>query len=285
MASVPILFTPRDREVLVVLDRTPLTAHQLLLLSETFSLPFTSERKVRARLQLLADRGWVCRWPLAIAGRGMPNYYTLSRLGYRLLHGPDEQPASKRSFTQVGIARQHHTHSLAAFLVHTLVAAHRLGLPVSRFFGENALRLTIAEDCLYPDTTLALRVPKPEELLYYVEIDNSSERVQSGTLSDSWDRKIRLYEALQDATGRRFRVLVIATRSHERVEHILQRASVHARTSLGRPRRLFYGTTLERYLREPQPLTSPCFHDHDGHASPLIPASVLTPPLPPAAAR
>src|SRR5690348_15043445 len=109
MASTRTLVTPRDLDILQALERTPLTARQLLALSETFCSPFTSERKVRARMQLLGESGRVRRWQLAIAGRGTPSYYTLSRQGYTLLYGSDAAPPAKRSFQEVGIARQQHT--------------------------------------------------------------------------------------------------------------------------------------------------------------------------------
>ena len=108
MASTPApLVTPRDLDVFQALDHCPLTARQLLRLSRTFERPFTSERKLRARLHLLAAAGRVCRWPLAIAGRGgSPNYYTLSRRGYVLLYGAEAQAPSRRAFRPVGIAHQ-----------------------------------------------------------------------------------------------------------------------------------------------------------------------------------
>ena len=89
------LLTTRDLEVLQALDRCPLTAEQLLKLSTTFSQPFTDERKVRARMQTLAEAGRVHRWRYAIAGRGSLQYYTLSRLGYKLLYGPDAPAPAK----------------------------------------------------------------------------------------------------------------------------------------------------------------------------------------------
>jgi len=41
---------------------------------------------VRARMHVLAVAGRVRRWHYAIAGRGAPNYYTLSRFGYHLVN-------------------------------------------------------------------------------------------------------------------------------------------------------------------------------------------------------
>src|SRR5258707_5432709 len=138
----PLRLTPRDLDALQALDRCPLTTRQLLRLSVTFPQPFTSERKVRARLHLLAQSGRVCRWPLAIAGRGgSPNYYTLSRNGYALLYGAEAKPPNKRAFHQVSVAHQQHTHALADFIVHTAIVANHSGIQLTDFHRENAVCL------------------------------------------------------------------------------------------------------------------------------------------------
>src|SRR5437867_2785713 len=135
--AIRTLLTPRDRDILTALDHCPLTARQILTLSETFRYPFTSERKVRARMQRLAESGRVSRWPyLAIAGRTAPLYYTLTREAYRLLYGVDAQPHARRAFRPVAIARQEHSYALAQFIVHTLIAAHRSGIAVEQFGRE-----------------------------------------------------------------------------------------------------------------------------------------------------
>ena len=91
MASKPpIRCTPRDEEILLGLDHSPMTAVQLCTLSETFSQPFTDEKFVRRRLHQLAAAGWLRSWPLATTGHGgAPQYYKLTLAGYRLLHGSD----------------------------------------------------------------------------------------------------------------------------------------------------------------------------------------------------
>src|SRR5882757_7335364 len=100
------LFTPRDRDLFQALDRSPLTVRQLLTLSETFTYPFTTERRVQERLQKLCAAGRVRRWLYATAGQGAVSYYTLSPLGYRLLHGDDAQDPGRGLFAPVGVARQ-----------------------------------------------------------------------------------------------------------------------------------------------------------------------------------
>jgi hypothetical protein len=71
----------------MALDRCPLTARQLLKLSRTFDPPFTTERRVRERLQQLANIGWVRSWPYATTrDGGSPHYWKLTHNGFRLLH-------------------------------------------------------------------------------------------------------------------------------------------------------------------------------------------------------
>src|SRR5689334_18729152 len=111
------LVTPRDIEILAALDLSPLSAVQLLKISQSFAQPFTDERRVRARLSILCEAGRVRRFQYATAGRGAPNYYTLSRLGFRILHGDEAIPPTKRAFEAVSLATQRHTQALADFLV------------------------------------------------------------------------------------------------------------------------------------------------------------------------
>src|SRR5438046_1538414 len=87
----------------------------------------------------LLQAGRVHRWLYATAGRGALGYYTLSRLGWQLLHCEEQVTVPKRSFCPVGVARQFHSLSLADFIVHTAVAAHRDGIILTGFYRENAI--------------------------------------------------------------------------------------------------------------------------------------------------
>lgn len=262
--------TPRDEEVLLALDRCPLTVQQLLRLSQTFrEQRFTSPRSVQDRLQKLRSAGWVRSWRYATTSRGgAPDYYKLTLLGYRLLYGADARPPTKRYFNEVSVAHQHHTHSLAEFVVHTVIAAHSQDMAMKNFCRENTLRLTVGQESLFPDCAFELhrdRLP----FNFLVELDNGTERVRSDRDVESWQRKIRLYEQLQDQSyPRRFRVLVVTTRSRDRLDHILTVASAHARN----PRRLlFYAVHLDDYLLQPGAIQSPCFRDHHGRPVAMIP--------------
>jgi len=269
MASRPhVLLTPRDLEIFAALERTPLTAVQLLKLSAVFAQPFTFEKKVRARMLVLAAAGRVRRWRYAVAGCGAPNYYTLSRLGYRLVNDALTPAPAKRSFAEVGIAHQQHTYALAEFVVHLLVASHRAGVRVTGFCRENTVRLTVGQESVYPDCAFQLVTPDGQEFGYLVELDNRTERVRSKKEADSWERKIRIYEAYQDRCGKRFRVLVVTTRSSQRLTHILDATGELARNP---DRSLFYGISLPEFLDCPSAATAPCFVDNRGRRAALIP--------------
>lgn len=262
--------TPRDLEILAAINRCPLTAEQLLKLSETFALPFTDKRRVRERMHVLATSGRVRRWQYATAGRGAPNYYTLSPLGHRLLCGDDAPPPAKRAFSAVGISRQHHTLALAEFIVHTALLAHRAGIRFDGFCRENSIRLDADEDSVYPDCAFQLLPEDGREFSFFVELDNSTERIHSPKHMETWQRKLRIYERFQRRCGRRFRVLIVTTRSRQRLDHLLAAA---ARLLQHSPGSLFYGIHLDDFLAQADGLRSAYFRDHLGRTQTLVPVA------------
>jgi len=263
------LLTPRDLEVLSALDLTPLTAQQLLKLSQTFSQPFTTDRRVRERVQKLTDVGWIKRHRYATTDRGALNYYTLSPVGYRILYGDDAKPPTKRYFAPIGVARQRHTRSLADFIVHTAVAAYHAGVSFTDFYRENTVRLSVRDENFYPDCAFQLVTHDDRVYRFFIELDNRTERVHSTKDVESWQRKIRLYNRYRDQSGERFfRVLVITTGTRQRLSNILGAVSQLSQNS---DRSLFYGITLDEYLAEPTPVTAPCFRDHRGRSVSLLP--------------
>src|SRR5437588_11574848 len=138
------VLTPRDRDVLTALDHSPLTVEQLLKWSLTFPVPFATAQRVRGRLQALREAGCVQNWSYATTSRGTPSdYYKLTLLGFRLLHGEDALQLTRRQFAEIGLAHQNHTRSLADFLVHTVVAAHHRTVRIRDFCRENTLRLEV----------------------------------------------------------------------------------------------------------------------------------------------
>jgi len=259
-----IVLTDRDTEILAALDRSPLTVRQLLALSPTFGAPFQSERRVQERLHVLARAALVRRY----SAGGPPAYYQLTLLGYRILHGPKVELPSKRRFSEVGIAHQRHTRSLAEFIVHTAVSAHAHGIVLRDFARENSLRLELDGDALYPDCGFQLCTRAGWRYNFLVELDNGTERIHSSRDAESWARKIRFYDRYQDRCATRFRVLVVATRSADRVRHILEEAAAMQRN----PRRtLLYAVELSTYLRESDAVGTACFRDHRGLPAAMIP--------------
>ena len=269
MTNCLTLLLPRDLAVLSALDHMPLTIEQLLKLSRTFAVPFTSASRVRGRLGRLRDAGWVRRWRYATATRGTPtDYYTLSPEGFRLLHGHTVPIPHKRHFSEVGIARQHHTRSLADTVVHLTVTAHDQSVRLVDFTRESGLRLTVGQEHVQPDCAFQLETPNKDTFNFVVELDCGSERIRSTKEVDSLERKIRLYDQFQDTCPNRFRVLFVTTRSAERLDHILHAAGQLVRN----PRRtLVYGATLAELLAHTDPILAPCFRDHRQQALPLIP--------------
>lgn len=267
-ASSPRL-TTRDLEILRGLWYAPLTVRQLLRLSTTFSPPFGTPHRLRARVLRLVRAGWVRQWRYATASPGAaPTYFTLAPLGYRLLQGPKAPLPSASTFTPVAIARQHHTQSLADVIVHTAVAAHTTGITLSGFYRENTLRLDVGSECLFPDCAFQLVLPSRVAYSFFVELDNATETVRSKRDLDSWQRKLQLYDTLQDQSPKRFRVLIVTTAREARLQHILALAN-EVMHNPGRA--LFYGITLPAYLQTSTALSSPCFLDHRRHPHPLVP--------------
>ena len=251
--------TLRDIDLFTALGRCPLTVRQIRALSVTFPSGFGSDRRLQDRLAILAKAGLLHRFRYAsMEGTGQ-YYYTLSPESYRVLHGQDAPLPSQGMFREIGVARQHHTQRLSDFLVHTFIAAHRDGVELADFHRENALKLSIGEEHLYPDSMLTLRVPDRPVFSFYAELDNSTEPLTSPREHDSWVRKLRFYEALADRSDHRFRVLGLITKSESRLRNLLALAAAQARNP---KRSIFYAVYLPDYLSHPSPLRASLFTDH-----------------------
>jgi hypothetical protein len=74
--------------------------------------------------------------------------------------------------------------------------------------------------------------------------------------------------------GERVRVLIVTTRSRDRLQHILQTA---ARQTSNPHRSLFYGIHRGDYLAETDAVCKPCFRDHRGLRMALVPGRFETP--------
>lgn len=255
------VLTPRDAEILTALSRGPLATGQLLRLSASFAAPFRNERVLRRRLTRLAECGLVRRSQYrALADTvGMPNYYLLTSMGNQILNGPETPVPSKRFGLPVAPAMERHTYALSEVVVHTVLAARRAGASMTGFCRENSVQLTDGSSSVYPDAAFQLVTAGGERYSYFVEVDNGSERLVSMTQDETWTRKIQVYEAVRARISMRFRVLVFATRSVERLSHILSLAAEHASNP---DRTLFCGTTVQVFLGCDDALTVPLFMDH-----------------------
>jgi hypothetical protein len=153
--------------------------------------------------------------------------------------------------------------------VHTLIAAHRREIFLRNFYRENTLPLRVDAEVLYPDSVFELHTQDGRQFNFVVELDNGTERIRSEKDTDSWQSKIRRYNILQDRNyPKRFRVLVVCTRSSGRLQSILDLAARHTTNP---QRALIYGTHLDEYLKQPDALCHPCFRTHHGEPIALVP--------------
>lgn len=265
--------TARDLQIFDCLDRTPLTATQLLKFSQTFGSPFQSIQRVRSRLASLREFGLVQSWPYAIAERGTaPEYFKLTLSGHRLLFGSHAEAPTRRAFSEIAVGRHNHTRRLADFIVHMHVAAHTSQLRLLNFQRENSLSLNVNGERLFPDGAFQLQADADSlPFNFMIELDNSTESVRSTADVDSWARKIRVYEDYQDAATSRFRVIIVTTRSSVRLKHILR---LVRDSSANLQRNLFCGIFLNDWLNAAQPLSTRCFWHPRGFPMSLLPQSV-----------
>jgi hypothetical protein len=269
MASKSIvIYTARDQQIQECLALTPLDTQQLLKASQTFDQPFTSDRKLRERLQEHAVAGWVRTFTYAMSASGQLNYYKLTADGYRLLNGP-EAPLPKPSFfREVSPALQRHTRHLADVVVQTILHARRLGVPILDQVGENQLSLALGDRVQKPDHSFRLAT-RDDIYTYYDELDEGTEPIASTKQRESLEAKIRFHEDYQNATGERYRVRMIFAKTSARLAQFLQLA----RRNGTRQRCIFYAVFLEDYLKHGSPLTTPIFLDHFNRLQLLVPAS------------
>ena len=272
-----VSLSPRDLSLLRLLSWTPATTALLLQASDTFDGgPFADERRLRERLQVLSEAGFVRSWCTAHAGGGLQNYYKLTPLGFEILCGSETPQPSRAFFSEVSPSLFEHTFRLAEVIVETVRACHARRVAIERFIRENELTLPVGDYLVQPDCFFRL-VTGGRAFNLAFEIDGSTESVDSYAVT-SIRNKLSVYHAYQEmvltewlAGGKtwerpRFRV-VFFTRSVERAYHIL---SLAAETTQNDTRRLVYATTHESYVTEADPLHTPILLDHLGHWQSLV---------------
>lgn len=263
----------RDLDLLGALDRCPMTARQLCQLSVTFDQPFSDEGNLRRRLRTFASADIVKKFPYAIASDGRtPNYYKLTREGYRLIYGESTAMPKRRYFEAISPGHHHHTNSLADLIVHLCVTAQQNDCHILHFARENSVKLVAEPFTLYPDAAFVIERSDGRRFPFVLEFDNGTERVRSKQDVESIERKIRGYEAHQSQYGAhdpsRYLVLFITTRSELRLRYILD---VAAEVMKQPKRRVFVGCEIQNFLTI-DPFQSAAFQDHRGLRRTIVPA-------------
>ena len=147
-----VLLSDRDLALLRLLDLTPATAMQIRKASVTFGDdPFHDERRVRERMQALADAGLVRSFPAAIPGGGVMLYYRLTQEGFRSAFPEDTDNPPRVSLHEIAPSRLRHAMVTADAIVHTLVACQQRGVRVLKTTGDGRLTLAIGEHRQQPD--------------------------------------------------------------------------------------------------------------------------------------
>ena len=216
----------RDLDILTAIDRTPLTPAQLCKVSQTFSVPFHDEHNLRRRLRRLNDAGLLKSWPYAIVSNGRsPQYFKLTREGYRLLYGSDAALPRRRYFEEISHGHHYHTNYLADVIVHLAVMGHRQGIALRHFARENSVKLEAAGFTMYPDCAFQLVNADGKAFNFVLELDNGTERMRSRQDVESIERKVRGYDAHQGQFGaddpNRYLVVFVTTRSPYRLPKIM----------------------------------------------------------------
>lgn len=271
----------RDRVVLDFLFCTPATTEQIAKLTDALGCPFPSLHRLRQRLRDYKCVGWIERHRYLVEDTAADKwFYQLTLAGFRKLRrNPLAEPPTKRYFARKAPASHYHQFALSQFLTHLIIAARNAGLRLVNFRPENTFPLT-HERTIWPDAYFELENTAGRRFAYCLEIDRSTESLMS--LSDdatTWTAKHRVYDGLQSRLGHaaRFRMLVVTTRSEERMRNIVDLFAQET----GRPnRQLVLGVYLDRFLRDGDALDAPIFRDHRGRwLSLLPPAGDELPPI------
>ena len=260
--------TLRDDDIMLALTRCPLTAEDFLVLSQTWSQPFSSLRRVQERMKDLTAVGQLHSWRYATTGQGGARlYYKLTLAGYRTVMQDDEiKPPTKRFFKEMNPGRHRHQQALSKFIVQTYVAAHHRGIDVIDFHPENTFKIDCGERPLFPDAHFKLLLPNGKEFTYCVELDNSSERVFSYKDADSITSKMQRF--LVDMVAEPdYRVLFVITGAKQRKQNIIEAARQLTGANSFVP---FYIVSLDDYLCEQDALFTPCFHSPQDENIPLL---------------
>jgi hypothetical protein len=242
-------------------DNRQLARHPVIGFSILHQLNwFRDERRVRERLQTLAEARFVRAFPATQGVGGPVNWYKPTAEGFRCcsVHGAETPLPHRSRFEAIPPSRFQHTQALAEIIVHSLVAAHRDRCTVPYFQGDGEARINVASHTFYPDCFFQFALVGKQFNAYF-EIDQSTESIDSNT-EQTIRTKLLNYEAYQDSLvawwkgqqergPRPYFRAVFLTRSQERANHILWLAQSCARNA---DRHLVYAATQETFLAEPR---------------------------------
>lgn len=273
-----IVPTRRVKDILRLLDRTPLPADLILQASETFGTlddrddGFSNVRRVREKMQQLAARKLVSVEEYTLVHRGAVNFYQLAPDGYRMLLGRDPPPSHRKFFRPVAKLNWEHTYANAKVIVKTLVSAYRAGIRISSFCRERELILEAGGHRVEPDHFFQFQT-SGRVFNQLVEVDRNTETLDSLN-PRAWRQRILGYDAYQDRLlagrrkepQRRLRVTFLTTT----IEHAYNFLALVGHLLGNRRRVLFYAATIDAYLNDRDPLRNPIFLDHRGRFQALV---------------
>ncbi len=261
--------TLRDDDIMLALTRCPLTAEELLNLSQTWLQSFTSLRRVQERMKDLTTVGQLHSWRYATTGQGGGRlYYKLTLAGYRTVMQDDEiKPPTKRFFKEMNPGRHRHQQGLSKFIMQTYIAAHHRGIDVIDFHPENTFKIDCGERPIFPDARFTLAMPNGNRFTYCVELDNSTESVLSYKSADSISSKMQRYLLDLVVTPEPYRVLFPITGSPERLKHI---TNVARQLTTHKSFSPFYIVLLKDYLSHPDAFFRSYFHSPQGNNIALL---------------
>src|SRR5262249_55831704 len=153
----PVILGNRDLALLSLLEMAPVTAAHVLKASATFpEEAFGDGRRVRERLQTLAEAGFVRAFPAGIGSGGLLHYYRLSPAGYRALHPEDEQLPARTLFSEISPSRFQHAMAAAALVVHMIVTCQVANVRIAKYHGDGKITLEAGEYKQQPDAHFQL---------------------------------------------------------------------------------------------------------------------------------
>lgn len=254
----------RRREILAALYVSPLTARQILALSETFAQPFTEEVYVRRKMLSLVREGYVKEFTYL----DQTKYWRLSRMGHEALHGPDKPAPGWRAYRPISPSLERHTRRLADLQLALQISAYRSDVRVMFLYGDGQVTLTCGEKRKIPDTVIGLKKKGYKTYPLMIELDCGTEPVYSTKARESLDKAITFYNDHEASIRDTYRVLTVFDRPSVRMAHFLDRV----RLMNDRPqRRLHKAVLLDTLLDHVDPLYWPLLLDEDRQQSAILP--------------